>query len=223
MFSVEENAEVGTVVGEIALDTQGFFTSGSSSYTAFELHITNTLVGTPFAINQETFELYVANPEALDFENNREFEVKITSQRGNSIGETETLTVMVQDINDMAPELNEAVAASLKVAPLSFKSGSSASFNLDVSGLFTDMEGNGLSYQVEGSSFAALSISGTQITGQVDSEGSHPLTIIASDGEHEVSHTLQIEASQAQESDDGGALGWLSLLLGLTAMVRRRR
>ncbi|MCG9711474.1 S8 family serine peptidase [Shewanella insulae] len=222
VFSVEENAGLGTVVGEIALDTQGFFTSGSSEYTAFELHITNTLVGTPFAINQETLELYVANPEALDFENTREFEVRVTPQRGNSIGETETLTVTLLDTNDVAPELNQAVAASLKVPALSFASGNSASFNLDVNGLFTDMEGNSLSYRVEGSSFAALSISGTQVTGQVDSEGSHPLTIIASDGEHEVSHTLQIEASQAPESDDGGALGWLSLLLGLTAMVRRR-
>ena len=221
-FNVDENAEVGTIVGQIAMDTQGFYTIGSSKYSTYELHISNTLIGTPFAINQETFELYVVNPDALDFENNREFELKITPQQGNSIGETETLTVVVNDVNDVAPQLNEEVAASLSLAPLTFKSGQAASFSLDIAGLFNDVEGNSISYQVEGASFSALSISGTQITGQVDSEGRHPLTIIASDGVHQVTHTIELDASQEPESD-GGALGWLSLLLGLTAMARRRQ
>ncbi|TVP14806.1 S8 family serine peptidase [Shewanella sp. KCT] len=220
-FQVEENAEMGTVVGRIELDTQGFFTSGSDKYTAFELLISNTLIGTPFAINQETFELYVVNPDALDFENNTEFEVKVTPKRGQSIGETETLTVSVIDVNDMAPQVNEAVAASLSVPELIFKSGSSANFTLDIAGLFNEAEGNSLSYQVEGSGFSALSVNGTEITGQVENEGSHMLTIIASDGVHQVTHMLEVEASFEPESD-GGSLGWMSLILGTLALVRRR-
>ena len=102
-----------------------------------------------------------------------------------------------------------------------FKSGETASFNLDIAGLFNDIEGNSLSYELEGSSFSALSISGTEISGQVDSEGSHTLTIIASDGVYQVTHTIEVDASFEPESD-GGALGWLSLLLGTLALTRRR-
>ncbi|QDF76291.1 MULTISPECIES: S8 family serine peptidase [Shewanella] len=220
-FSVEENAEVGTVVGKIELDSQGFFTYPSTKYTPFELHITNTLVGTPFAINQETYELYVVNPDALDYENNREFEIKVTPKSGRDIGDTETLTVSVLDINDVAPQVNEDVAASLSVPELIFKSGSSANFTLDIAGLFNDLEGNSLSYEVEGTGFSALSISGTEITGQVENEGSHMLTIIASDGVHQVTHMLEVDASFEPESD-GGSLGWMSLILGALALVRRR-
>ncbi|WP_028762333.1 S8 family serine peptidase [Shewanella colwelliana] len=222
-FNLEENVEVGTIIGKIELDTQGFFTYGSTSFEPLQIHITNTLIGTPFAINQDTHELYVINPTAIDYENIREFELKITAQKGNTLGETETVKVMVTDANDIAPVVDEKVAASMPTPQLSFKQGQSASFSIDIAGLFTDVEGNSLSYTLEGSSFTALSISGTEIIGELDSEGSHPLTVTASDGVHEVSHSLNVTSTFEPESDSGGSLGLLSLLLAGLMTQRRRR
>ncbi|MCW3171517.1 S8 family serine peptidase [Shewanella subflava] len=222
VFYVEENAPAGTIVGKVELDTQGFFSYGSTEWEAFLLHITNTLVGTPFAVNQQTHELYVVNPDAIDYENNHEFAIKLTAQLGNSVGETETIKVMVNDVNDIAPVVNEEVAASLPTPQLTFKQGESASFTLNIGGLFTDAENNPLSYTVAGSGFSALSITGTEVSGQLDTEGSHQFTVTASDGEHEVSHTLMVESSFEPESDSGGSLGMLSLLFaGLVAFRRR--
>ncbi|MDP5146896.1 S8 family serine peptidase [Shewanella sp. ULN5] len=222
VFHVEENAEVGTIVGKVELDTQGFFSYGSTEWEAFLLHITNTLVGTPFAINQQTHELYVVNPAAIDYENNHEFSIKLTAQLGNSVGETETIKVMVKDVNDIAPVVNEEVAASLPTPQLTFKQGETAGFTINIGGLFTDAENNSLSYTVTGSGFSALSITGTEVSGQLDTEGSHQLTVTASDGEHEVSHSLMVESSFEPESDSGGSLGMFSLLFaGLVAFRRR--
>ena len=73
-----------------------------------------------------------------------------------------------------------------------------------------------------GSGFSALSITGTEVSGQLDTEGSHQLTVTASDGEHEVSHSLMVESSFEPESDSGGSLGMFSLLFaGLVAFRRR--
>ncbi|QIR15582.1 S8 family serine peptidase [Shewanella aestuarii] len=220
VFHVEENVSVGTVVGKIELDTQGFFSYGSTDFEPFLLHITNTLVGTPFAINQETHELYVVNPEAIDYENNKEFEIKVTSQKGNSVGETETIKVMVTDVNDVAPIVNEEVAAALPTPQLTFKKGKSGSFTLDIAGLFIEAEGNALSYIVMGSGFSALAINGTEISGELETEGTHEFTVIASDGVNEASHTLTVESTF--KKDSGGSLGMLSLLFaGLIALRRR--
>ncbi|MDO6678324.1 S8 family serine peptidase [Shewanella sp. 4_MG-2023] len=220
VFSVAEGAEMNTVLGKIELDTQGFFTYGSTDFEPLELHIVNSVTGTPFAIDQETHELYVVNPSALDFENNQEFELKILAQKGNTVGETESIKVMVTDVNDIAPVVDEDVAAAMPTPQLTFKKGDSASFTMDIDGLFMDVEGNSLSYTVEGSGFTALAIAGTQITGELDSEGSHQLTVTASDGVNEVSHTLTVESTY--EKDSGGSLGMLSLLFaGLIALRRR--
>ena len=224
VFSVAEGVEVGSVVGKIELDTQGFFTYSSTEYETLYLHISNTLVGTPFAINQQNHELYVVNPAAIDYENNQEFELKITAQKGNNVGETESITIIVTDVNDIAPVVNDEVAAALPVPQLTFKQGELASFTLDISGLFTDVEGNTLNYSVDGSSFSSLSISGSEISGQLDTEGSHQLTVTASDGQHQVSHNLSVVASLEPEADndDGGSLGMVSLLLAGLISLRRR-
>lgn len=221
-FSVSENVEYGTVVGKIELDTQGFFTYGANKYDTFLLHIVNTLEGTPFAINQETQELFVVNPDAIDYENNQMFEVKITTQLSNNIGDGQTVTVHVLNANDLAPELNQEVADAITVPTLTFKKGASGSFTIDVTGLFSDAEGDSLSYQVEGTGFKSLSINGSLITGELDAEGQYTIVVTASDGVNEVSHTLAVEATFEPKKDSGGSMGMLSLLLAGMISIRRK-
>ncbi|MCL1141215.1 S8 family serine peptidase [Shewanella gaetbuli] len=220
-FEIAENAQFQDVVGKIELDTQGFFSYGPTSYEEFELMIVNSLPGTPFAINQATGELYVQNPEALDFENQTEYKVKIQTKKGQNVGLAATVVVRVTDINDIMPEVNPDVAAKLSVPTLSFTEGGSATFGLNITGLFIEREGNPLSYSLSGDGFSSLALNGMNVVGTVAQAGSHTLTITASDGEHEVSHSVQVEA-EATEKDSGGSLGWLSLILAGFIGLRRR-
>ncbi|WP_076540813.1 S8 family serine peptidase [Shewanella sp. UCD-KL21] len=220
-FAIDETAEVNSIVGTIELDTAGFFAYGPTDFEAFELHIVNSLPGSPFAINQQTHELYVANPEALDFENTTSYDVKVVTQKGQSVGETTVINVSVNNINDMAPMLDQAVAAQLSVPTMVFKKGEAGTFGIDISGLFIEPEGDVLSYSVEGSGFKSLSIDGMSVTGELEEEGSYQLTVIASDGIHEESHSMTVE-SEFEAKSSGGSLGWLSLLLGGLVAIRRR-
>ncbi|NKF50880.1 S8 family serine peptidase [Shewanella sp. WXL01] len=223
MFMVEENAAAGTVVGELELETSGFFAINGDSTEDFELMIVNSLPGTPFAINQETHELYVVNPDALDYEALQSYDIKLLAKSGNTIGETAVVTVNVGNINDVMPTLNSAVADAISVPALSFNQGESASFSVDIAGLFTDVEGDALSYSVMGDGFKSLSLDGMMVMGEVEASGNYQFTVTASDGEHEVSHSVDVAAEMiATDDDSGSSLGWLSLLIAGFIGLRRR-
>ncbi|WP_394131974.1 S8 family serine peptidase [Shewanella maritima] len=222
MLMVDEDAEAGTNLGQLELDTQGFFSLGESDWEEFELIIVNTLPGTPFAIDSTDNSIYVTNPDALDFESMSEYQLKIVAKSGNSVGETEVVTIKVNNVNDIAPMVNSAVADAISVPAMTFKKGSTASFSVDVSGLFIETEGDALDYSVTGTGFNSLAMDGMNVVGELAEEGNFSFTVTATDGEFEASHSVSVNAEFEPEDDDGGSLGWLSLLLAGFVAARRR-
>lgn len=221
-FSVMENVEAGTVVGEIKLDTAGFFSiSGSSEYSEFTLSIMNALPGSPFAINQETYELYVVNPDALDYENNQEFEVLVQAMHGRTSSKSAAVKVYVTDANDVAPVVNEAEVAKQSQQSVVID-GTEGSFSIDVAGMFTDSEGQGLTYSVMADGISDISVDGTVVSGNITEPGDYVVTVTASDGVNETSADFSISAEKESSSSSGSFGGMLLGLAGLL-MFRRRK
>ena len=230
-FYVDENVEQGTVVGKIELDTEGFYTVSSTQYQELNLFITNTLIGTPFAVNQETFEIYVVNPDALDYEVNKDFNLKVVVKNGNSVGETEDISIKVNDVNDIAPVINEDVVTEMPAIELSFDEGSSSEFEIDFTGVFSDQENDALTFSVLGDGFKSLTLEGMKVIGEVSEEGTHQVTLTATDGINEVSHNIEVTASVVlapipapvveEKKSSSGSFGFASLLAGLLFLRRK--
>ena len=220
-FYLMENTEVGTVVGKLELDTQGFYTAGTTKYETLYLYIVNILEGTPFAIDQETHEIYVVNPDVLDFENVQEFNLTITTQLSNNIGEPTLVKITMMDENDVAPAVNDEIANSLNSPSFIIEKGDTANFSIDISGLFSDLDNESLSLQVQGEMFNSLSISNEIIEGAIDVEGNHSITITATDGVYEASYVVNVEVTY-EEKKNSGSFGLLSLLFVGLISIRKK-
>lgn len=223
MFSVDEGTEVGTVVGEIQLDTAGFFSIGTSEWSTQGFHIMNTLPGTPFAINQETLELYVANPDALDYENQTEFELVVQGREGNTMGTPQSVMVYINNMNDVAPEVMTDVVASIPAVDLLISGDAASAFSIDFAGVFVESEGQALTYSVSAPGLSGVSINGTTITGSVSEAGSYVVTVTASDGIHEVSANFNVSAEVEDTGGSSGSMGGLLAVLAGFAAFRRRK
>lgn len=222
-FSVDENAPMGTVVGTLKFDTAGFFSIGYSENQSFDLVISTALPGNPFAINQETQELYVANPAALDFENQKSFVVQIVPIQGQTSGLPQDVTVTINDVNDIAPELIVEVYASRASQMVMIDKSDVAEFTIDLSGMFVELEGQALTYSVSGSGLVNLSVDGTMVSGSVTEEGSYTATVTASDGMHEVMADFSVIAEKESKTDGSGSLGGMLVALAGLLMFRRRK
>ena len=223
-FSVDEGAEMGTVVGQIKLDTAGFFAIGDGTWDSHDLHIMNAIPGAPFAIDQETHELYVANPNALDYENQSEFEVQIMAQQGNSTGTPQTVMVYINDVNDMAPEVMADVAAAVPAVNVKLSGDNATAFSIDFTGVFVESEGQALTYTASAPGLSNVSINGTTVSGNVTESGNYVVTVMASDGVHEATADFSVSAEMADTgSSSGGSMGgMLAILAGLVAFRRRK-
>lgn len=221
-FSVDEDAEMGTVVGQIKLDTAGFFAFGDSQWTPHELHIMNVIPGSPFAINQETHELYIANPDAIDYENQTMYEVQVMAQQGNGTGTPQMVTVYVNDINDVAPEVMAEAAAAVVIPKVMVSGDNATSFSFDIAGVFVEAEGNALTYSVSAPGLTGVSINGTTVSGTIAEAGNYVVTVTASDGVNETSADFSVSAEEADTGSSGGSMGGiLAILAGLVAFRRR--
>ncbi|WNC68924.1 S8 family serine peptidase [Thalassotalea nanhaiensis] len=217
VFSVMENAEVGTVVGKIKLDKAGFFGMTSSTYSEFILSIVNALPGSPFTINQETLELVVANPEALDYENNAKFEVMVqASQDLRNASQAAMITVWIDNANDIAPEVTATVTSVTSVITNS----SDAEVVIDIAAMFTDVEGDSLTFTVTGLPMGLTYANGL-ISGTTDVEGVHVLTVTASDGINETSTNLELVIED--ETTSSGSFGGFLLAFAGLSFLRRRK
>ncbi|WP_083927043.1 putative Ig domain-containing protein [Colwellia piezophila] len=187
-FELNENAEVGTVVGKIALTTSGLFAEfEDSTYTKHKILMVSDNVGAPFAINQETKELYVVNPQALDFEVNKSFVVTLQTQSGNTWGTSTDVMVRLNNLNDTAPQL----AADLADVKVSITNDALASINIDLSGTFIDFEGETLSYSATDLPEGVV-ISENSITGEISTAGEYTITVTASNGLNQASTSFQV-------------------------------
>ncbi len=220
-FSLDEDAEAGTVVGKIKLDTAGFFGVGDSKWESHDLELVSVLPGSPFAVNQETQELYVVNPDALDYENNTMYQVQLIAKNGNSFGLPQHVTIYMNNVNDMAPEV---VTDALNAIPATniVLDNDSMSFSIDFAGVFVETEGEALTYSASGAGLSGLSVSGTTVSGNVTTAGSFNVTVTASDGINEVSADIPVNVTEAEKKSSSGGIGAFAFLASLL-MFRRRK
>ncbi|GLX81679.1 S8 family serine peptidase [Thalassotalea eurytherma] len=222
-FSIDEDAQMGTVVGQIKLDTAGFFAVGDAQSQQHELHIVNALPGSPFAIDQATLELVVANPDALDYENQSEYEVQIVAQQGNGLGTPQMVMVYINDVNDIAPEVMADVAAAVPAVNVKLSGDNATAFSIDFTGVFVESEGQALTYTASAPGLSNVSINGTTVSGNVTESGNYVVTVVASDGVHETTADFSVSAEMADTTSSGGSMGgMLAILAGLVAFRRRK-
>lgn len=203
VFSLDENVEAGTVVGVIDVDSEGFFATGGTDWAALTIEFVDAVIGSPFTINQETRELIVANPFAIDFESTPTFVLTAVSKQGNSIGNPGTITVNLNDVNDIAPAVNADVLASKNNQEVYLKHEQSSVFTLDIADIITDREGNGLTYTVSSDDITELNIAGTMVTGTVSTLGEASFTLMASDGAHQTSTDISVNVMEQNEAPLG--------------------
>ena len=220
-FSLDENAVLDTVIGKVKLDTSGFFGAGDTSWSPHYLDIVNVLPGSPFAMNQETHELYVANPEALDYENQNMYQVQVIAKQGNTIGIPQFITVYLNNVNDIAPEVMSDALAAIPATNIVLDS-DSMSFSIDFTGVFIESEGDSLTYTASGAGLSGLAVSGTTITGNVTAAGSYEVMVTASDGINEVSANIPVTVTEAEKKSSSGGIGVFAFLASLL-MFRRRK
>lgn len=222
-FDVTENPEMGTVIGKIELDTKAFFAVTETRYYDFGLTIMNAIPGTPFAINSDQ-EIYVINPEAIDFENMKSFEVMVAgSQSAKDDGFivatsiTVSIPVMVNVINknDIAPVVvNQPADVMTEIT-----NSSDAVVSIDISDVFSELEGDSLTVIVNGLP-AGLTYKNGVISGETDVAGSFVIEITATDGINETSTSFNLTIEDNTSSS--GSFGGLMLaMFGLTLFRRR--
>ena len=220
-FSVDEDAALDTVVGKIKLDTAGFFGIADSEWESHDINIVNAIPGSPFAVDQDTHELYVANPDALDYENNTMYQVQVIAKSGNSMGIPQHLTVYINNVNDLAPEVMQEALDAIPATNLVLDN-ESMSFSIDFAGVFVESEGESLTYSASGAGLSGLAVSGTTVTGNVTAAGSYEVMVTASDGINEVSANIPVTVTEAEKKSSSGGIGVFAFLASLL-MFRRRK
>ncbi len=95
-FSVDENSEVGTIVGQVTA-TDEDLPAQSLTYT-----ITDGNTDGAFAINPTTGQITVANPNALDYETTLPYSltVRVTDNGSPVQNDTATVTINLIDVNE---------------------------------------------------------------------------------------------------------------------------
>ncbi len=224
--SVNEDAELGSVVAQIELDAETFFAFAvfDSEYSPYELSLANAIPGDPFTVSKSG-EVTVNNPAALDYEaGNTGYKLEIIGRQGNTYSAVASVMISINNVNDVAPELiSDMPAVSLT---------ESGSVDIDAAAYFMDVEGDALTYTVEGlpegmeiDSVTGI-ISGNAMSG---SAGDYEVTVTADDTVNKtpVSFVMTIEApavpveEPVESNDSGGSLG--GGLFGLLTLLAIRR
>ncbi|WP_185817634.1 S8 family serine peptidase [Shewanella atlantica] len=226
VHSVDEDAEIGAIVAKIQLDSESFFAMADfeRESSPYSLSLANAIPGDPFTISYQG-EIVVNNTDALDYDvGNLGYTLEVIASQGQTYSAVSNVYVAINNVNDIAPELISDMPSVLLTE--------SGSADLDASAYFMDVEGDALTYTVEGlpegmeiDSVTGV-ISGDAMTG---SSGEYEVTVTADDtvNKTQASFVMTIEALAApveepvESSDSGGSLG--GGLLGLLALLTIRR
>lgn len=224
-FNVYEGAENGTVVGTIAISSAVFFALDENA-TA-QAFLMNSLPGTPFAVSTSG-EITVINGDALDYESiNKSYVLNIQVDHVNRASEIVDVTVNVSNKNDVAPTQTQTLDT------ISATRGQSLTVN--VSGNFTDAEGDGVTFFSTNLPQGLAISAGGDITGTPEVSGNFTATLTASDGVNETQASLDFtitssglsggsDSPQSETNISGGSIGlWTLLLSGLGLAIRRNR
>ncbi|WOT05074.1 S8 family serine peptidase [Shewanella youngdeokensis] len=224
---VDEDAAAGSVVATVEMDSDNFFAIGNfgeSDYD-YQLKLLNALPGDPFIVTYSG-DIIVNNPEALDYDaGNTSYELEVIGYQGNSYTEAGTVNIIINNVNDVAPE----VVAEIPALTVS----DTETAELNASMYFTDVEGDALTYTATGlpTGMSIDSVTG-MITGTATTAGEYTVTVMVDDTVNKVgsSFVMTVNGSTAvaepgsDTSDSGGSLGGgllsLLILLGLRRKSR---
>ncbi|WP_448211888.1 S8 family serine peptidase [Colwellia sp. MEBiC06753] len=222
-FSVYENVDNGHVVGQIHTDSLPFFGVGDTNeYSPLDIFLLNAIPGTPFNVSKDG-EITVANTDAIDFEDTKEFNLVVYAKQGMDTSPEVEIKVTVVNVNDVAPQKTKHIETIVA------KQGQAVS--VDLSDHFIDPEGDGIAYSSDDlPAGLAISTAG-EITGTPQSYGDLSANVMLSDGKNTASAQVNFAVAQtktdsvdAGSSSSGGSFGSLVLaFLGLTTLARRRK
>ena len=222
-FSVYENAENGTVIGKIAKFAENFF---SEDEYQGPIYLVNALPGTPFHVATDG-TLSVANSAALDYEQNKSFTLKVHADYTNRDTQVVDLVVYLNNRNDIAPEMTQALPKSAgKVGE---------SISTSVASSFTDAEGDGISFVASGLPSGLVMSRAGEIQGQFEAPGQFQVTLTASDGINSSSTNFDVTVEQSNQSSapiaapenetaqsSGGSTGIFFLMLSALVFAHRQ-
>ncbi|RTR37237.1 hypothetical protein EKG38_20100 [Shewanella canadensis] len=224
--SVDEDAEMGSVVAQVELDAATFFATANfdSEWYPYTLSLANAIPGDPFTVSGSG-EIIVNNPAALDYDaGNMSYNLEVIGRQGNTYTAVSNVNIMINNVNDVAPELvGEMPAVSMSETD---------AVEIDASMYFNEAEGDALTFSAtdlpEGLSIDSVSgmITGSAASGAA---GEYTVVVTADDSVNKTQAsfvmTLNAPAAPVEEpvesSDSGGSLG--GGLLGLLALLTIRR
>ena len=219
-FNVYENSENGTVVGEIAAFSEHFY---AEDVSRGDFYLVNALPGTPFSVSTDG-TITVANADALDYERQQSFTLKVHADYENRDTQVVDLIVYVNNRNDIAP------IATQELAEITGTVGENISAS--VSSSFSDSEGDGITFTANDLPSGLQMTRSGKIEGTLQSAGSYQVTITGSDGVNTTSANQVIKVAlrtQAleptpvdEESTNGGSTGLYFLLFAGLAFVQRQ-
>ncbi|NMP16653.1 S8 family serine peptidase [Thalassotalea sp. Y01] len=227
-FIVYENAENGAVVGKVDMNSRNFFQPETADG---EIYLVNAIPGTPFSVAIDG-TISVANADAINYEDNTSFTLKLQADYVNRDSKLVEVTVIVNNVNDVAPmqvKLTDSIITRV-----------GDTVNVDLNGTFVDVEGDGVAYYSDNlPQGLTISASGV-ISGSAEIAGNYDATIVATDGANEATAQVTVEVAQsaqgsdkkqeqnqeeiAEESDDSsaGSTSFVFALLTLFGLISRR-
>lgn len=234
-FNVYENADNGTVIGQLARTNVKFFTE--DKYEG-PVYLVNAIPGTPFHVATDG-TITVANSAALDYEQSKSYTLKVQADYVNRDTQIVDVMIKINNSNDVAPMMTQSLAA--------ISTNTGVQIETSVASAFSDIEGDGITFTAinlpEGLTMANTGL----ITGLASQPGDYIASVIASDGLNSTSADLSISVTKNQElitpvdttpvgsapvdtppnddveeSSTGGSTGALFMLLAGLAMINRR-
>lgn len=214
-FHTVEHTTTGTSLGFIQLDSFGYFAEGGQleSDRKHLLAIVDAVPGGALRLTPEG-ELLVANANTLDFETQSELTFKVQANLGDDLlSAAVPVTLKLQNINDNAPQLSEAVQTSYQLT-------ADEELSLSLQHWFSDADQEqvtlSLSALPEGLKYNAAQ----QLLHGTVSQSS-TITVTASDGDHQTKVELKLTVPETSTGSSGGAMAYLWLvLMAMTSLMR---
>ncbi len=225
MHSINEDAEMGSVVATVELDAETFFANGNfeAEWSPYSISLAKAIPGDPFTVTN-IGEIVVNNPEALDYDaGNTSYELEVIGKQGQVFTAVSKVMININNVNDIAPVLNEAMPAVTMA--------DQQAAEIDASMYFSDAEGDALTFSATGLPEGISIDSKTGMIAGTAAAGVYDVVVTADDmvNKTEASFTMTINApvvvpEPEADNDDGGSLGFLSLsLLALFGLRRRQK
>ncbi|SHH96037.1 putative Ig domain-containing protein [Ferrimonas marina] len=184
-FIVSEDVSAGSVIGQLALTTPGFFGEVGSEWSPFVVKLMTAIPGNPIEIAEDG-TITVANPAALDFENQHTLTFEVMTQMGQNItSKAAEVTISITNVNDVAPIQHGELP--------SFELIEGNSLELSLASYFSEAEGDAMSFSIEGLpkglSFEADSLT---LSGTVEAAGEYIAKVVVHDGVNSTTAELVI-------------------------------